>query len=93
MYMACQGGHLDIIKLLQEHGASFATVSKVILFYMHMVVMYAACCGLWSESMRGEVFGLQAFFSGMALSNGGGGGRERGRGEEGERRGEKRERA
>ncbi len=43
--------------------------------------------------MRGEVFGLQAFFSGRALSKGGGGGRERERGEEGERRGEKRERA
>ncbi len=61
MYIACQGGHLDIIKLLQEHGASIAIVSKVILFYMRMVVVYAACCGSWSESMRGEVFGLQVF--------------------------------
>ncbi len=55
MYIACQGGHLDIIKLLQEHGASFATVSKVILFYMLMVVMYAECCGSWSESRQGSI--------------------------------------
>ncbi len=75
MYIACQGGHLDIIKLLQEHGASFAIVSKVIYF----------TCTWLSCMLNAVAHGVRV---GRALYKGGrevrgGRGREE-RGEEGE---------